>query len=222
MTTADSTSPAARAYSDTRRLLVRRLASTDTEDFAAYRADSEVARYQSWTDYTVEHGRSLIESMHGIRPGVPGHWYQYARERCGDGTIVGDGALKLNESEPSEAEFGVTLAPTHRGNGYCAEAVGGLLAYAFGALQLRRVIAVTDALNDAAGALLDRVGMQREAHFLDDVFFKGAWGSESLTAILRQEWEAETDNKEQTMREPETATAVPSTGDADAKVEAVR
>ena len=53
---------------------------------------------------------------------------------------------------------------------------------------MHRVIAVTDAENAAAAALLTRVGFRKEAHFRDNVFFKGAWGSEFLFAMLASEW----------------------------------
>jgi RimJ/RimL family protein N-acetyltransferase len=49
---------------------------------------------------------------------------------------------------------------------------------------------VTDALNDRAAALLERVGMRREGHFVENVFFKGAWGSELGFAVLEREWAA--------------------------------
>ena len=81
-----------------------------------------------------------------------------------------------------------TLAPAHQGNGYGTEALRGLLEVAFGTLGMHRVIAVTDALNAPAAALLKRVGMRREAHFHENVFFKGAWGSEFLFAMLEHEW----------------------------------
>jgi RimJ/RimL family protein N-acetyltransferase len=49
---------------------------------------------------------------------------------------------------------------------------------------------VTDAENAAAATLLERVGMRREGHLLENVWFKGAWGSEFLYAILAREWRA--------------------------------
>ncbi len=55
-------------------------------------------------------------------------------------------------------------------------------------MALHRVFAVTDALNAPAAALLERVGLRREAHFHENIFFKGAWGSEFLFAILEREW----------------------------------
>ena len=84
--------------------------------------------------------------------------------------------------------MGFTLAPAHQGKGYATEALRGLLGYAFGTLGLHRTIAVTDALNLPAAALLERVGMRREAHFHENVFFKGAWGSEFVFAMLEHEW----------------------------------
>jgi RimJ/RimL family protein N-acetyltransferase len=157
----------------------------------AYRQHPEVERYQSWSGYTLEQGRSLIASMQGLQPGVPGEWYQIALEERAGKKLVGDLALKVNASEPREAEVGFTLAPTQQGKGYAIEALRALLGYAFKTLRLHRVIAVTDALNGRAAALLVRTGMRREAHFVENVFFKGAWASEFLFALLEREWSSE-------------------------------
>lgn len=177
-------------FFETSRLLVRPFTLADLEAFVAYRVDPDVARYQSWSDYTLERGRGLIESMQELKPGVPGQWYQLAVEERGSGTLVGDLALKVNECEPREAELGFTLAPAQQGKGYGTEAVRALLGYGFGTLGLHRVYAVTDALNAPAAALLERVGMRREAHYHENVLFKGAWGSEFLYALLEREWVA--------------------------------
>ena len=196
-------------FFQTRRLRVRPFRVTDVEVFAAYRADPAVARYQSWSTYSVERARALIDSMRGVTPGAPGQWYQFALERLEDATLVGDLALKVNDREPSEAEIGFTLAAEHQGNGYGTEAVERLLDYAFGTMGLRRLIAVTDALNDAAASLLTRVGMRREAHFLENVYFKGAWGSEFVFAMLRHEWAGS-----RTPTAGEITTSLTASGDA--------
>ena len=123
-------------------------------------------------------------------PGVPGEWFQFALEDRATGALVGDLALKVDADEPREAEVGFTLAPRRQGRGFATEALEAALTLAFGSLGLHRVVAVTDARNAPAAALLERVGMRREAHFVDNVFFKGAWGSEFLFAILEREWAA--------------------------------
>ena len=103
---------------------------------------------------------------------------------------MGDLALKLDADEPRQAEVGFTLAPAHQGKGYATEALEALLEYAFDSFGLHRVVAITDALNTPAAALLERVGLRREGHFIENIFFKGAWGSEFLFAVLEREWSA--------------------------------
>ena len=179
-------------FFETARLRVRRFSAADLQAFVAYRADPEVARYQSWSDYTVDLGTAFIEDLQVAEPGVPGEWYQFALEDRSSGLLVGDLALKVEEDEPRVAEVGFTLASEHQSKGYGTEALEALLGFAFEAYGLHRIVAVTDALNAPAAALLERVGFRREGHFHENVFFKGAWGSEFLFAILRREFAART------------------------------
>jgi RimJ/RimL family protein N-acetyltransferase len=64
-----------------------------------------------------------------------------------------------------------------------------VLRYVFDSLSKHRVIAVPDAENHAAAQLFRRLGFRQEAHFIDHVMFKGAWGSEYLFALLHREWQ---------------------------------
>ena len=63
-----------------------------------------------------------------------------------------------------------------------------MLNYAFTKLELHRVIAITDCENERSVALLSRLGMRREGHFIQNIWFKGKWGDEYLYAVLREEW----------------------------------
>ena len=179
-------------FFETRRLRVRPFSPADVEAFVAYRKDPDVARYQSWSDYTLDRGRAFVESLQGSTPGVPGEWFQFALENRADGTLVGDLALHVDQAEPREAEVGFTLARAQQGKGYGTEALTALLGYVFESFGLHRVVATTDALNAPAAAMLERVGFRREAHFVENIFFKGSWGSEFLFAVLEREWAART------------------------------
>jgi len=173
----------------TARLRLRPFTHADLPAFVAYRQDPEVARYQGWDEtFSAQDGRALFDKQRGVVPGTPGVWFHFGFEPAEGGPMLGDCVLHVREDDPRQAEIGFTLARGHQGKGYAAEAVAALLDYAFGRLGLHRVVAITDARNAAAARLLERVGMRREGHYLQNVWFKGAWGDELSFALLRDEW----------------------------------
>ena len=54
-------------------------------------------------------------------------------------------------------------------------------------LKKHRVVATTDVENTASYRLLETLGFRREGHFIQNIFFKGAWGDEYQYALLRSE-----------------------------------
>lgn len=154
----------------------------------AYRNDPGVARYQSWDSCDEYEAGAFTREMASARPGVPGEWFQFAVESKETGGLLGDCALQVDEQEPYRAEIGFTLAREHQGRGFASEAVSRLLDYAFDGLRLHRVVAKVDCRNTPSWALLERLGMRREGHFLENVWFKGGWADEYLYAVLKDEW----------------------------------
>jgi RimJ/RimL family protein N-acetyltransferase len=172
------------------RLILRRFRESDLSPFCAYRSDPQVARYQGWESWSEQEGRLFLDRQMKLHPDVPGTWFQMAIERVGAGALIGDLGLHTLADRPGQAEIGFTLAREHQGQGYATEAVNCLLDYVFGKLGNHRVIAVTDARNVPAARLLERVGMRREGHFIENVWFKGGWGDEYQYAMLEREWRA--------------------------------
>ena len=174
----------------TERLILRPFTVEDLPTFVAYRSDPEVAKYQSWSNYDMAQAKAFMAHQDGATFAHPGTWCQLALELKEGGAHIGDVVIKVLAEDPKQAEVGFTLAPEHQGRGYATEALRGLLAIAFDALGLHRVIAITDALNAPAAALLERVGFRKEAHLIENIFFKGAWGDEFQFAMLGREWRA--------------------------------
>jgi aminoglycoside 6'-N-acetyltransferase len=173
----------------TKRLILRPLQESDLETFAAYRSDPDVARYQSWsTPYTLDQAMALFKEMNRVEAGTPGFWIQLAMERQAQPGIIGDCALQIWAEDNRQATIGFTLSQSYQHQGYATEAVQGLLGYLFGEKHLHRVSAICDAENLASASLLERVGMRREGHFIENIWFKGGWGSEYSYAVLQSEW----------------------------------
>ncbi|GCE28787.1 ribosomal-protein-serine acetyltransferase [Dictyobacter alpinus] len=174
---------------ETSRLRLRRFKDTDLAAFLEYRNDPEVARYQSWEGISEAEAWAFLREQRDLQPGVPGVGMQIAIEHKESGELLGDCYFKLEAEEPRQAELGYSLARAYQGYGFASEAVTAWLSYAFRTFDLHRVIAITDCENSASVTLLERLGMRREGHFIQNIWFKGKWGDEYLYAILREEWE---------------------------------
>ena len=180
---------------ETPNLRLRHFTDTDLKAFMAYRNDPDVARYQSWESISYSEARTFIEEQEAAQPGVPGQGFQIAIELKETNVLIGDCFFLINELDNRQAEIGFTLSRAYQGQGFATEAVSCLLNYAFLTFDLHRIIAITDCENEASVALLERLGMRREGHFLQNVWFKGKWGDEYLYAILKEEWLLKRDMK---------------------------
>ena len=109
-------------------------------------------------------------------------WESYSEQRAVE-------TIQRQESlTPGTPGQWFTFAREHQGRGMAFEAASRVLDYVFDDLGLHRVTAITDCENAQSVALLGRLGMRREGHFIQNIWFKGKWGSEYLYAILRDEW----------------------------------
>jgi RimJ/RimL family protein N-acetyltransferase len=173
---------------ETARLRLRHFTDADLAAFMAYRNDPEVAKYQSWTGISEPEARAFLQEQKEVQPGVPGLGFQIAIELKETGVLIGDCYFTINEHDDRQAEIGYSLSRAYQGQGFATEAVSCFLTYAFLTFDLHRITAMTDCENAASVALLERLGMRREGHFLQNVWFKGKWGDEYLYAILKEEW----------------------------------
>jgi aminoglycoside 6'-N-acetyltransferase len=175
----------------TERLVLRRFRAEDAASLAAYRSHPDVARYQSWdAPFTVTQAAHFLAGLADSHPDTPGEWFQIAVVESGSGAHVGDVATSTDEGDPRLADVGVTLAPSAQGRGYGTEALAGLLAYLFDQRAKHRVAADCDVRNHASVAVLERLGMRREAHHVESAWWKGEWTDSYVYALLDHEWRA--------------------------------
>lgn len=172
----------------TERLHIRNLISTDLKEFHLYRSNPEVTKYQGFDVMTLSEASEFIARQENKLFGKPGEWVQYGIENKETGKLIGDCAIKLNESDPRIAEVGITISHLHQQKGYAKEVFSGLMDFLFAGKNIHRIAEIVDAENNASISLLESLGFRKEGHFVENIFFKGKWGSEFQYAMLKREW----------------------------------
>ncbi len=82
------------------------------------------------------------------------------RSTSGNPSLLGVVALDCHH-DLEDIEVSYLFLPEHWGRGYATEAVQQVLAYAFGTMGFRRVVAETQAANAASVRLLERLGFRQ-------------------------------------------------------------
>lgn len=173
----------------TKRLNIRHLKSTDLADFHIYRSNPEVTKYQGFDVMTMEQAKNFIQENSTKFFGKAGEWVQYGIENIEIGKLIGDCAIKLDEYDHRIAEIGITISHLEQKKGFAKETLLGILDFLFETKEIHRVVEIVDTENTASINLLKSIGFRQEGHFIENIFFKGKWGSEFQYAMLKREWE---------------------------------
>ncbi len=80
--------------------------------------------------------------------------------------------------------------PAYAGKGYATEAAEAIIALGFEGFGFHRIFARLDAKNTGSIGVVERLGMRREAHLIENDRFNSVWGDEYVYAVLSREWAA--------------------------------
>jgi RimJ/RimL family protein N-acetyltransferase len=175
----------------TDRLLLREFWTGDLDPLYAFHSDPVAVRYVPYSPRTREQTAEVLQRKIGntaLRQ--EGDLLELAVTTAEDDALIGDLLLILRSVEHSTLEVGYIFAPAAGGRGYATEAVRALVDLAFGRVGARRVTARLDDRNQPSAALLERLGFRREAHLVENEWFKGELSSELDYALLSREWSA--------------------------------
>ncbi len=152
----------------------------------------DVCRYLPWAPMDMEQARAKVEQRlsqtHLEADGDP--LVLVADERDTSRT-VGEFMLRLKSVEGRQGEIGWSLHPDAQGRGFATEGARALLHVGFDGLGLHRITAGCDPRNSASLRVMDRLGMRREALFVESEYLKGEWIGDVICALLDSEWVAQ-------------------------------
>ncbi|MGH9090765.1 MAG: GNAT family N-acetyltransferase [Acidimicrobiales bacterium] len=147
---------------DTEHLRLRPLTMADVDDLLPLQQDPQMMRYfEDGHVYTPDESRTWLQ-WHADMWGLEGYGF-WGVELRATGAFVGWlGVTKVwtpPEIMPS-SELGWFIARRHWGQGLATEGAREALAFAFGPLELPRVIARYHSDNPASGRVMEKIGMR--------------------------------------------------------------
>lgn len=173
------------------RLVLREAGEGDIDSLLSFRNDPAVNRFMIRTSVDPERFRQQWRA-------VPTSDTDFSCVAELDGVVVAMGFLKVVDGmgqpgmpKRTEGLIGYIVEPGSAGKGVATDLARGLLAAAFDDLGLRRVTAGCNADNPASARVLEKAGMRREQHGIEDSWHAElGWVDGYQYAILAREWRA--------------------------------
>lgn len=171
----------------TERLLLREYRPEDETEIHDYACDMEVVRLMPWGPNSLEQTREVLHGWLVKQQEWPRDAVTLAIELASEKRVIGGIELRTRGEERT-GDFGYVIHRSYWGKGYASEALQAVAAAAFGKLGLHRLWARCDAENPGSYRVMEKLGMRREGHCLQDRQVRGEWRDSYHYAILQEEW----------------------------------
>jgi RimJ/RimL family protein N-acetyltransferase len=165
----------------TERLTIRPFKSNDLQDVFHIYNNDETCKYllhDKWTRESMQESfdkklknRSLTKET-GLSLAVVSRT-----------NVVGDLSVWFTGMKDT-VEIGYSFSAETSGKGYATEAVNYFVRKLFEEFEVHRIQATLDARNVASQKLCKRIGMRKEAHFIQDYWSKGEWTDSIVYGML--------------------------------------
>ena len=181
--------PVAGIRLESERLLLRPFVPDDFAALYALQSRPDMVRWLYWGPRDEDEVRDVLEKKIARTDFVhDGDSLSLAVVLKESGEVIGESVLFLRSTRHRQGEIGFAVHPDHQGHGYATEAGRLILELAFGQFDLHRVIGRLEPRNTASAGVLERLGMRKEAHLVENELVKGEWQSEAVYALLQREW----------------------------------
>ena len=157
----------------TERLSIRPFEVEDKEDIFEIYEDEETCRFllhETWTERDRDGHFERKRNQRSL-----GQKSSLSLAVLADDKVIGDIAIWYTDMKET-VEIG-----------YASEALSAVVRSLFRDYAIHRIQANMDARNLASAKLCERIGMRREAHFIQDYWSKGEWTDSYIYALLEED-----------------------------------
>ena len=170
---------------ETERLFIRKFTPDDWQDLHEYLSQKEVVKFEPYDLFTEEASKS-----EAIRRSENDSFWAVCLKN--NGKLIGN--IYLCKQDFDTWELGYVFNAKYHNRGYATETAKVLVDDVFRNKNARRVIAMCNPLNTPSWKLLERLGMRREGHLRQNIYFKKdetglpIWIDTYEYGILVSEW----------------------------------
>ncbi|MDE0584017.1 GNAT family N-acetyltransferase [Planococcus sp. A6] len=169
---------------NTERLVIRPFQAQDIQDVFAIYSDKEVCQYLLHKEWHVGNMEEKFNKKLINRSLTPNTMISLAVV-LGE-QVIGELSAWYTDMK-NTVEIGYSFSSASGGKGYATEAVESLMAHLFNDYHVHRIQATLDARNTASQKLCERIGMRKEAHFIQDYWNKNEWTDSIVYGMLDHE-----------------------------------
>ena len=169
----------------TKRLLLRKLESTDVNEIFFLRSNENVLRYLGKEPAkTITEAEEFISKINkNIDENEAILW---GIALLNDpAVIIGTICLWNFQKEHYRGEIGYILHPDHWGKGIMKEAIKAVVDYGFNSLGLHSMEALLSPENIASSTVLESNGFVKEGHLKENFYFNGLFGDTAIYSRLK-------------------------------------
>ena len=172
---------------ESERLVLRRLKDSDAPEVFKIRGNPERMKYIPRPILqNEEEALAMIQMMNSkIDENTDINWGVCLKDTD---TIIGFMGFYRVQPENYRTEIGYMVLPEYDGKGYVSEAVYTMVNYAFTTAGFHSVEAVIDPNNFASEKVLLKNGFRKEAHFVENFFWKDEFIDSVHYGILKREF----------------------------------
>ena len=165
------------------RLLFRRLTDEDAQEVLELRSNAKTMKFiPRPVISTIKEALLHIKLINdNIDTNTDINW---AVTEKGLDKCIGIMGFFNTKPENHRTELGYMILPEYHNLGYVTEAVVALLNFAFKEINLHSVQAIIDPENLASERVLQKNGFVKEAHFVENVFYKGKFVDKVIYSLL--------------------------------------
>ncbi len=165
----------------TERLTIRPFKSTDLQDVFAIYNDEDTCKFLLHNKWTQEDMQERFNKK--LANSVLTKESKLSLAVIYETKVVGDLSVWYTDMKDT-VEIGYGFSNEVAGKGLATEAVSTLVNKLFSEFNVHRIQANLDARNTASQKLCERIGMRKEAHFIQNYWNKNEWTDSFVYGML--------------------------------------